>query len=69
VISDILGAMVAVLAFVLGWVGRCLGLLLAIPLMIIGGILALPILIIILVPIGLAGLALYFLFRPRRIRR
>lgn len=65
-IADFLGAIVAVLAFILGWVGRCLGLLLAIPLLIVGAILALPILLIVLLPVAVAGLVLYLLFRPRR---
>lgn len=65
-IADFLGGIVVVLAFILGWVGRCLGLLLAIPLLIVGAILALPILVILLVPLAAAGLLLYFLFRPRR---
>jgi len=66
VIEEFFGAIVAVLAFILGWAGRCLGLLLAIPLLIVGAILALPILAIILIPVVVAGLLLYFLFRPRR---
>ncbi|MEW6523063.1 MAG: hypothetical protein AB1445_05745 [Bacillota bacterium] len=65
-ISGFFGAILGLLGLVLGLIGRCLGLLLAIPLLIIGGILALPVLFVLFVPVVLAGLLLYFLFRPSR---
>jgi antibiotic biosynthesis monooxygenase (ABM) superfamily enzyme len=64
-IEGFFGAILGLLGFILGLFGRCLGLILAIPLLVIGGLLALPLLFLFCVPFALAVLLFWLLLRRR----